>query len=310
MSRLLIPLLVFFSAAAPASAQSRKPIEAQDGDVILLRDTTRVRIVRRAEGNVRTIYNASQRWLIVLLDHAKAGTPPDGRVDVTYDFSDVEGEWPLGERWDGYATLDDYSVAGEMGNAGIGLTTPGGLVQIVAGPRGPRGLQAPFRDPTAVATLTISGAGRGGGGNATFDRAEQQEVGVAMRNATGTPPPGFRTGVSMTIEGGATIASSAAGTSPAPTAPVRVGGNIAAPRKIQDAQPVTSELARQANVQGTVVLEIVIGPDGMVSDARILRSIPLLDQAAIDAVRKWRYTPTLLNGMPVAVIMTATVSFP
>jgi len=56
-------------------------------------------------------------------------------------------------------------------------------------------------------------------------------------------------------------------------------------------------------------LEITIGPDGKVSDARVLRSIPLLDQAALDAVRQWVFTPTLLNGVPVPVIMTVTVNF-
>jgi len=54
---------------------------------------------------------------------------------------------------------------------------------------------------------------------------------------------------------------------------------------------------------------LVIGEDGKVQDARILRSIPLLDQAAIDAVRQWEFMPTLLNGSPVPVLMTATVQF-
>ena len=58
-----------------------------------------------------------------------------------------------------------------------------------------------------------------------------------------------------------------------------------------------------------MILEIVIGADGAVSNARVLRSIPLLDQAALDAVRQWRYEPTLLNGGPTPVIMTATVNF-
>jgi len=62
-------------------------------------------------------------------------------------------------------------------------------------------------------------------------------------------------------------------------------------------------------VQGVVILEALLGPDGNVQDARILRSIPLLDQAAIDAVKQWEFTPTLLNGTPVPVIMTVTVQF-
>jgi periplasmic protein TonB len=62
-------------------------------------------------------------------------------------------------------------------------------------------------------------------------------------------------------------------------------------------------------VQGVVIVEARIEPDGRVSNARILRSIPLLDQAALDAVRQWVYTPWLLNGQPIPVIMTTTVNF-
>ena len=57
------------------------------------------------------------------------------------------------------------------------------------------------------------------------------------------------------------------------------------------------------------MLEATIGKDGSVTDARILRSIAGLNEAALSAVREWRYTPTLLNGQPVDVIMTVTVSF-
>ena len=57
-------------------------------------------------------------------------------------------------------------------------------------------------------------------------------------------------------------------------------------------------------------MEIVIGTDGTVTGAKVLRSIPLLDRAALDAVRQWRYEPTQLNGRPVPVIMTVSVPFP
>jgi protein TonB len=54
---------------------------------------------------------------------------------------------------------------------------------------------------------------------------------------------------------------------------------------------------------------VTVAEDGTVAGACVLRSVPLLDNAAIDAVRQWRYQPTLLNGAPVPVIMTATVNF-
>ena len=68
-------------------------------------------------------------------------------------------------------------------------------------------------------------------------------------------------------------------------------------------------MAQQARVQGVVIIEATIGVDGSVDSARVLRSVPLLDEAALEAVRQWVYTPTLLNGVPVPVIMTVTVQF-
>jgi protein TonB len=76
-----------------------------------------------------------------------------------------------------------------------------------------------------------------------------------------------------------------------------------------DVTPIYPAIAQSARVQGVVTIEATIESDGSVKNARVLRSIPLLDQAAIDAVRQWKFTPTLLNGVPVAVIMTVTVSF-
>jgi protein TonB len=68
-------------------------------------------------------------------------------------------------------------------------------------------------------------------------------------------------------------------------------------------------MARQARVQGVVVLECVISPDGKVTNVKVLRGSPLLDDSAVEAVKQWVYSPTLLNGEPVAVIMTVTVNF-
>ena len=88
-----------------------------------------------------------------------------------------------------------------------------------------------------------------------------------------------------------------------------MGGNISPPTKVTDVPPVYPAVAQAARVSGVVILEAVIGPAGNVTDVKILRSVPLLDDAAIAAVRQWVYTPTLLNGVPVPVIMTVTVNF-
>ena len=91
--------------------------------------------------------------------------------------------------------------------------------------------------------------------------------------------------------------------------PLRVGGTIRQPVKVRHVDPVYPAIAQAARVQGFVIIEATLSPDGRVSNARVLRSIPLLDQAALEAVRQWEYTPTLLNGIPVPVIMTITVMF-
>jgi protein TonB len=96
---------------------------------------------------------------------------------------------------------------------------------------------------------------------------------------------------------------------PEPVVPVRVGGNIRPPTKIKDVRPIYPAIAQTARVEGVVIIEATIGPTGRVLDAQLLRSIPLLDAAALEAVRQWEFTPTLLNGSPTPVLMTVTVHF-
>jgi protein TonB len=91
--------------------------------------------------------------------------------------------------------------------------------------------------------------------------------------------------------------------------PVRPGGVIREPRKLRDVPPDYPSHARIARVEGVVILEAVLDEQGRVDRLRVLRSVPLLDEAAMAAVRQWRYTPTLLNGVPVPVLMTITVRF-
>ena len=94
-----------------------------------------------------------------------------------------------------------------------------------------------------------------------------------------------------------------------PPEPVRIGGLIRAPERVHYVAPIYNPIAQTARVQGIVIIEATIGVDGRVTNARLLRSVPLLDDAALAAVRQWTYTPTTLNGIPVPVIMTVTVNF-
>ncbi len=98
-------------------------------------------------------------------------------------------------------------------------------------------------------------------------------------------------------------------TPPTPPKPQRVGGLIREPRKILHVAPLYPDIARQSRVEGTVVLEAILDVTGRVESVRVLGSQPLLDDAAVRAVRQWRYTPTELNGVPVPVLMTITVRF-
>ena len=300
------------TAIVLAAAPQGQTINARPGDLVVVSATADVRVVRRGDANVRAIFDAAQRSLILLVDYvAWDGHEPDDRVDATYRFYDVDGEWPLGARWQGRAIVEDYSmIGGGLSINGAGLRTPAGLIQILGGPLGPRSAEL-FAQSPAAATLSFRGGGRSAGGEVTFATAEARELELAARTAERRANPGAASsGVTFMINGVPAVSTPGPpSTYPPPGAPVRVGGNIRTPSRIVDAAPVMPEVARQAGIRGVVILEIIIGVDGKVTDAKVLRSIPLLDQAAIDAARQWRYEPTLLNGAPVPVIMTATVNF-
>ena len=102
---------------------------------------------------------------------------------------------------------------------------------------------------------------------------------------------------------------SAAAASAQPVAPIRPHSGVRAPTKTVHVAPIYPPLARASRVQGVVVIEATIDGRGNVESARVLRSIALLDQAALDAVHQWKFTPTLLNGIAVPIIMTVTVNF-
>lgn len=91
--------------------------------------------------------------------------------------------------------------------------------------------------------------------------------------------------------------------------PLRVGSVPGSPI-VKRVKAIHPPAARQARVTGTVILEIKVGVDGKVTDAKVLRGIPLLDQAALDAVRQWEYRPMLLNAEFIPTVRTVSVTFP
>jgi len=94
-----------------------------------------------------------------------------------------------------------------------------------------------------------------------------------------------------------------------PDQPRRVGGDIVPPHRIVYTAPVYPQVAVAARIEGVVILEATIDAQGVVQNVTVLRSLPMLDRAAIEAVRQWRYQPTRLNGQAIPIIMTVTVNF-
>jgi TonB family protein len=286
-------------------------IEAQDGDLIVTDGDARVRFLRRRNAVVRIIFNATDRWAVMLADYVPTNGKADGYVDNTYNWRGIAGNWPIDERWEGTAVIEDYQSLG-VGASGFGIVLPQGRIQFLNnGPTRNGG----FEDPTALAVLNYRAGGTGGAARETFDQAEPRMIANIAANlqngsfSSFSGPGGISGGVSF-VTGSATGAAptSVTGSLPEPNAPIRVGGSVAMPRKIHDVAPVYPEAMRQSGVGGVVILELVIGTDGSVTSAKVLRGQPGIDQAAIDAAKQWRYEPVLLNGVAVPVILTATVN--
>ena len=135
--------------------------------------------------------------------------------------------------------------------------------------------------------------------------APEMDAGV-QGGVPGGVPGGSMGGVIGGVIGGM-------GGAPPPPRPtqtrIRQGGNVTAASLINRVQPVYPPLARQTRISGTVRLHAIIGKDGSVQQLEVLSGHPLLVQSALDAVRQWKYRPTLLNNEPVEVDTTIDVIF-
>jgi len=138
------------------------------------------------------------------------------------------------------------------------------------------------------------------------EEAEQPDAFGAVGGVPGGVPGGQMGGVIGGVIGGA-------GTAPPPPRPtqtrIRQGGAVTAASLINRVNPTYPPLARQTRISGTVRLHAIISKDGSVQELQVLSGHPLLVQSALDAVRQWRYRPTLLNGEPVEVDTTIDVIF-
>lgn len=142
-------------------------------------------------------------------------------------------------------------------------------------------------------------------------KEEEMPPDVGFAGAVGGVPGGVPGGQAGGVIGG--IIGGAAGNAPPPPKPtqqrIKQGGQVQAANLINRVQPQYPPLARQARIQGVVKLHAIIGKDGTVRELQMISGHPLLTAAALDAVRQWRYRPTLLNGEPVEVDTTVEVIF-
>jgi TonB family protein len=123
------------------------------------------------------------------------------------------------------------------------------------------------------------------------------------------PSDGCQVGCVVTMANTDFIGEGASNGSAESPAAYRIGGNLRPPRKVRDAAPEYPEIARRIRVSGEVVIDCLIDEQGHVREATVLHGHPLLAPAAVAAVERWAYAPSLLNGVPVQVLMTVTVHF-
>lgn len=132
----------------------------------------------------------------------------------------------------------------------------------------------------------------------------------AAPGVSGGVPGGISGGVAGGMLGGVLGGAAAPNvTPPPPTAPVRVGGNVKQPKVVHIEQPKYPIAAKQAHIEGVVIVEATVTADGSVEKAKAISGPPLLLEAATDAVSHWKYEPTYLNGQAVPVILTARITF-
>ena len=140
---------------------------------------------------------------------------------------------------------------------------------------------------------------------------EEAEPDMGSVGAVGGVPGGVAGGSMGGVLGGVIGGIGTAPPPPKPkqSGPVRVGGQVQMAMLINRVQPVYPPLARQTRISGTVRLHAIISKNGAVEQLEVVSGHPLLQQAALDAVRQWRYRPTLLNGEAVEVDTTVDVIF-
>jgi protein TonB len=136
--------------------------------------------------------------------------------------------------------------------------------------------------------------------NATVTHHVTMDIGSVAEARAANPP------TSGIVGGGYIAERSSLATTPGR---IRIGGNVAAANLVDRVLPLYPQEAREAKIQGVVILDAVINREGRVDSLKVIAGHPLLTQSAVDAVKQWRYNPTMIEGAPVEVQTTITVTF-
>jgi TonB family protein len=271
------------AARQDGQSQTGRIIEARDGDTVIVHDKDRVRVVKRTPGRVRIAVNQARGFVVVMLDKGA-----DGRADWVYRFS-IDKPYPLEAPWEGDAELDEYFEPSRAGG-GIGVVTSQGVIQFLSTMPG---MEDRHAAPDALAIVRTHGASTGGVSD-TFAVLEPYWLEGREHEYRSGAGAGYRASVSMSASPGPPPPSSSFSFS---SGPPKEG--FSGPRRIHRVDAVQPEAARAANVAGIVIVEVTVAVDGSVTNARVLRSMPLLDEAALVAVRQWRYEPARRAGQAV-----------
>lgn len=153
----------------------------------------------------------------------------------------------------------------------------------------PKEIPPPVDEPV-IATSSIAGGIAGGVTGGVVGGVPGGVLGGVLSGSTPTAPP-------------------PPPPKPVKRAPTRIGGDVIQSKLIKKIDPVFPELAKRARISGSVVLLVTVDEEGNVSEINVEQGHPLLRDAAVQAVKQWKYSPTILNGEPVPVIATVTVIF-
>ena len=177
-------------------------------------------------------------------------------------------------------------------------------------PRAALGNPTKFQAPKPVSTYTPTSTGITAPVNETQEAPPPVSTsGGILGGVPGGVVGGVPGGVIGQVLNSAPSAPVLAKSLPAPVKRMRIASRVAEANLIHDVAPQYPPEAGRARIEGTVVLMAVIGPDGSVKDVRVESGLPILAQAAIDAVRQWRYKPYVIDGEPIEVDSRITINF-